>query len=306
MSKVFKRPMFRKGGNVGNGIMTGIRDNFENGTPSPSERINKALEEYNTPAIDPIYQLLIQGGLRGMSETGGGSTLGNLAKAFVEPTDNLFKSLQARKNTSREVALAGVTADIDADLQQQKIDTEAQLAQDKLAFQAAEGNLDRQNAINVKIQAGKNKLAELQFKVDNPEASTNMQKDYSPQRAYEDFVADRTKQAGELPFGRKPNLEQKYPRASSEYDTYILRNLRSSQNEIANDIKQNNGGFVPFDPKKKENGGLVYEQMIPGIYYFDPRRKVFVQNIPESEENGEGGFYSVNPYTFQKNKIIPK
>ena len=28
MSKVFRRPMFRKGGNVGEGIMTGIRDNF--------------------------------------------------------------------------------------------------------------------------------------------------------------------------------------------------------------------------------------------------------------------------------------
>jgi hypothetical protein len=33
MSRVFRRPMFRKGGEVGGGIMTGIRSNFEEGTP---------------------------------------------------------------------------------------------------------------------------------------------------------------------------------------------------------------------------------------------------------------------------------
>ena len=82
MSKVFRRPMFRKGGEVGGGIMTGIRSNFQEGTPSPSERIQEALKKFEEPAFDPLAQLLIQGGLKGFSETGGGSTLGNLAKAF--------------------------------------------------------------------------------------------------------------------------------------------------------------------------------------------------------------------------------
>src|SRR5210317_1278108 len=107
MSRVFRRPMFRKGGEVGGGIMTGIRDNFQEGTPSPSERINKALEKFNEPAVDPLYQLLIQGGLRGLSETGGGSTMANLAKAFEDPTADFFKAKQARRNVDREVALAG-------------------------------------------------------------------------------------------------------------------------------------------------------------------------------------------------------
>jgi len=37
MSKVFRRPMFRKGGNVGEGIMTGIvdREQYQVGTPDP-------------------------------------------------------------------------------------------------------------------------------------------------------------------------------------------------------------------------------------------------------------------------------
>ena len=169
MSRVFRRPMFRKGGEVGGGIMTGIRDNFQEGTPPPSERINKALEKFSQPAVDPLYQLLIQGGLRGLSQTGGGSTLGNLAKAFEEPTADFFKARQAKKDVDREVALAGVEADIGADLERQKIDAQAKLAKDEMAFKAAEGDKDRQNKIAVEIQEGKNKIAELQFKLDNPE-----------------------------------------------------------------------------------------------------------------------------------------
>ena len=169
MSRVFRRPMFRKGGEVGGGIMTGIRSNFQEGTPSPSERIQEALKKFEEPAFDPLAQLLIQGGLRGMSQTGGGSTLGNLAKAFEEPTADFFKARQAKKDVDREIALAGVEADIGADLERQKIDAQAKLAQDELAFKAAEGDKDRQNKIAVEIQEGKNKIAELQFKLDNPE-----------------------------------------------------------------------------------------------------------------------------------------
>ena len=38
MSRTFKRPMFRKGGNVGNGIMSGITDRVQAkaGYPDPT------------------------------------------------------------------------------------------------------------------------------------------------------------------------------------------------------------------------------------------------------------------------------
>ena len=65
MSITLKRPMFRRGGEVGGGITSGMRENFEVGT-KPSERIRAVLDEYSAPAIDPINQLLIEGGLRGM------------------------------------------------------------------------------------------------------------------------------------------------------------------------------------------------------------------------------------------------
>src|SRR5210317_279048 len=170
MSKVFRRPMFRKGGEVGGGIMTGIRSNFQEGTPPPSERITAALKEFQEPAFDPVAQLLIQGGLRGLSQTGGGGTLANLAMAFEEPTAEYFKAAQAKKDVQREIALAGVEADIGADLEQAKLEKQAEIARLDRDFKAAEGDADRQNRIAVKIQEGKNEIAELQFKIDNPEA----------------------------------------------------------------------------------------------------------------------------------------
>jgi len=180
MSNVFKRPMFRRGGEVGGGIMTGIVNremhavSDPNGvggqTPTPSEKIAEALKKYEEPAFDPVAQLLIQGGLRGMSQTGGGSVAANLAKAFEGPTADYFKAAQARKDVQREVALAGVEADIGADLQRQKLDEEARQALLQREFVAAQGDLDRQNDIRKEIIKGQNKIDELQFMIDNPEA----------------------------------------------------------------------------------------------------------------------------------------
>ena len=60
MSRILRRPMFRKGGEVGGGIMTGVmRENYDEGTPRPSERITKVLEQFSEPAFDPVSQLLI-------------------------------------------------------------------------------------------------------------------------------------------------------------------------------------------------------------------------------------------------------
>ena len=116
MSRIFKRPMFRKGGEVMEGIMTGIkpRENYENGSIDPS--VQKSIDMARS-VYDPIYsgmaptkdeiltKLLISGGLRGMSQTGGGGTLGNLAKAFQEPTDQALSELFASKRSGQQSAL---------------------------------------------------------------------------------------------------------------------------------------------------------------------------------------------------------
>jgi hypothetical protein len=110
MSKILKRPMFRRGGEVGGGIMSGIRQNYEVGGTA-RERLMKAFEEYPVQGVDPLSQFLIQGGLNLMSATPRGGVLATAAEAFKEPTAGLFKGLGTEQRAKREIALAGEQID---------------------------------------------------------------------------------------------------------------------------------------------------------------------------------------------------
>ena len=44
--------------------------------------------------------------------------------------------------------------------------------------------------------------------------------------------------------------------------------------------------------------------MMPGMYYFDPKKNVYITNVPPSEDE-EGGYYIVNPETYEKRKLNP-
>jgi hypothetical protein len=112
MSKILKRPMFRRGGEVGGGIMSGIRQNYEVGGTA-KERLTKAFEEYPVQGVDPLSQFLIQGGLNLMSATPRGGVLATAAEAFKEPTAGLFKGIGADQRAKREIALAGEQLDIE-------------------------------------------------------------------------------------------------------------------------------------------------------------------------------------------------
>jgi len=115
MSRILKRPMFRRGGEVGGGIMTGIRQNFAE-AGSAKERLLAEYAAYPVQSVDPVAKLLISGGLRGLSTTGGGSTLANLAKAFEAPTERLFEDIGAQDKARRDLAMVGTKMDIESDL----------------------------------------------------------------------------------------------------------------------------------------------------------------------------------------------
>ncbi len=47
--KTLKRPMFRKGGEVGGGIMTGVmRENYQEGTPSARQRYQEIVQNMHS------------------------------------------------------------------------------------------------------------------------------------------------------------------------------------------------------------------------------------------------------------------
>ena len=113
MSRTLKRPMFRKGGEVMEGIMTGIkpRQNYLTGG-DVTEQYDKIYSGMSPSKDEILTKLLISGGLRGMSQTGGGGTLGNLAKAFQEPTDQALSELFASKRSGQQAKLKGLEFDI--------------------------------------------------------------------------------------------------------------------------------------------------------------------------------------------------
>ena len=106
--------MFRRGGEVGGGIMTGIRQNFAE-AGSAKERLLSEYAAYPVQSVDPVAKFLISGGLRGLSTTGGGSTLANLAKAFEPATERLFEDIGVEDKARRDLAMIGTKMDIEQD-----------------------------------------------------------------------------------------------------------------------------------------------------------------------------------------------
>ena len=126
MSKIFKRPMFRKGGptNNMNGIMSGIVDR-ENHSDDPfvgdnpvsaKERLLAAYDKYPDKSIDPLSQFLISGGLNLMSQRPSGGVLATAAEAFKQPTGQLFKDIGAKERERRKIGLEGEILDIEGDI----------------------------------------------------------------------------------------------------------------------------------------------------------------------------------------------
>ena len=292
MSKVFNRPMFRRGGEVGGGIMTGIVDREMHGlsdpngvggqTPSPSERITAALKEFQEPAFDPVAQLLIQGGLKGMSETSGGSIAANLAKAFEGPTEKFFESAQKRRNLEREVKLAGVEADIGADLQRQKLDEEARQALLQREFVAAQGDLDRQNDIKKEIIKGQNKIDELQFMIDNPEADLARKGVIPSPETRVDTLTQVFMENDNVALSADPELHANNvirfrvnasPETQSKFKGYV---------KYSYNTKDPSGPLISIPPKGNP-GDIIYD---PGEVIF----KIF---------DNQGELYNLDPLTYE-------
>jgi hypothetical protein len=138
MSKVFKRPMFRKGGSVNEGIMTGIvdREQYQTGTPDPfigetdqfsftpymekptasSPRMDlpdlKSMTKENIDLLleaagdrggyDPLTQFLLQYGPAAAKQTGGG-TFANLIAAAEKPVASMIASKQKEDDFLRSI-----------------------------------------------------------------------------------------------------------------------------------------------------------------------------------------------------------
>ena len=288
--KTLRRPMFRKGGEVGGGIMTGInRENYQEGTPSARQRYEEIVQKYAQPAIDPISQLLIQGGLRGMSQTGAGGTLGNLAMAFEQPTAQLFQNLQRQKNLQRETELAGLEMDISEEerlrrLEEAKKATEQsqkfqrELLGEKQEFQKTESELDRQlkrdlalakEDDNVYVQTAKIILGANA----SPEEIGNMASKIATEKTF--GVSERAKESAVQK--QKEAIEERFGLTEGLLENYYNFTSTGRAAELANKT-----GKTFIGPIKKKKG--KYKTKGKFGLYFDPVDNVAV------EVNADGTF----------------
>ena len=137
MSNIFKRPMFRKGGDVGGGIMDNVveRRNYAKSNAEDfstiKERIDliESLGGSDKGLADPLTQFLLQLGPSIAGQTGGGSTIGNVLLASKEPAANLFKTIGDRRRARQAIGLE-VFKDMDDDQATQFIKKAKQIAAD--------------------------------------------------------------------------------------------------------------------------------------------------------------------------------
>ena len=113
MSRIFKRPMFRKGGEVMEGIMTGIkpRENFQDKGMSDDMlssirgKIDLIDAVSGAGRQDNLSNLLISGGMNLLSgENEGDNVLQTLAGAYKQPTQQLFAQQAKDKSGRRAIA----------------------------------------------------------------------------------------------------------------------------------------------------------------------------------------------------------
>jgi len=280
--KTLRRPMFRRGGEVGGGITSGMRSNFSNGTNR--EQFEAIMKKYSTPAVDPIAQLLIQGGLRGLSETGGGGTLGNLARAFEPAVGQAFKTMAGQRAADKQAALTGLEIDIDEKNRQEAIKREDRLRKEDQDFDL--DILGKEQA----FEASQNKL-DRELKERTQTTGSTLQKDYSPERIYFETLQKYTdpKAAGYI-----TTIQQEYPEAFAEFAAYIGPSIRQNNNL--------RGGFIGVLPNQKKGKSREYrfDEMIPGGIYFKPDTKRLYER--DSEQNI---LIEYDPYSGKKLREIP-
>ena len=111
--------MFRKGGDVGGGIMNNIVERGQYATSNAEDLGVKDVGVKLSDSIDtimaaggnqsglgdPLTQFLLSYGPAVATQTGGGSTIGNLVAAAKGPTADLIKDLRSQKKTRQAIGL---------------------------------------------------------------------------------------------------------------------------------------------------------------------------------------------------------
>jgi len=216
--KIFKRPMFRKGGTTGGGIMDNVveRGQYAESNAkdfkglSITDKINlvESLGGSDKGLGDPLTQFLLQYGPSLAGTTGGGSTIGNIVLAAKEPAADLIAAQRARKKTRQAIGLEFIKDLSDSD----KI-----ALQEKIEYLMSEegGGFSKQEAFNrVLPEFRKGRSPEEQAKLDTSSTIESIIKSTANR-----FGVPKIDQVqGEILYDNLQNLQKANPEA---YKTFV-------------------------------------------------------------------------------------
>jgi len=132
MSRILKRPMFRKGGEVMEGIMTGIkpRQNYSLGQRVEDyKNVMRAATAGPSTGPDAITRFLLESGEKLIGgESAGGTKLQEIVGSTKDPMQNYFASLDKKAQQEKSIGLQGAILGIKG---QQAIDIAKAKAQNQ-------------------------------------------------------------------------------------------------------------------------------------------------------------------------------
>jgi hypothetical protein len=296
MSRVFRRPMFRKGGGVNmNGIMSGIEDrqNFSTGTEQTLADLPsiKDLTAENIAALqeaggdragyDPLTSFLLQYGPALATQTGGGGTLGNIVAAAKDPVASMLQDKRREDQYQRELRTqaAGAAIKQASDMRSAFEDRKFQkgMAEDDRQFQTTMKNEDRKFT---------EKMSKLEF--DRQKNLITDEREYNKllledQRLYNEGIRDEAREYEKMTLKEQREYEDKLIKEGREFE------LQKIQEEIKGrkDIKQME--IDALDSSKDEDLKSSYRDFYEGSENQVSNRLKYEKNNFENQMNEKFG-----------------
>ena len=267
--RTFKRPMFRKGGATGGGIMDNVveRGQYAESNAkdikdlSIGEKISlvESLGGSDQGLGDPLTQFLLQVGPNIATQTGKGGIIPNILEASKKPVSDLITAQRARKKTRQAIGLEFIK-----DLS----DSDKTALQEKVEYLMNEFNLSREEALSRALpEFRKGKDPDEQAKIDVDASIDSIIN--STKNRFNVPKIDRIQ--GEILYENLQNLQKSNPDA---YSTFVGAKSGSKyvfgSNEFNADTGQINDesilntipdGFIIYDIEKgkflKKQGNTI-------------------------------------------------
>ena len=279
MSRILRRPMFRKGGPTQGmtGIMSGIVDRENHAVSDPNgvggqsdpvtarERLLQRFDEYPDKSIDPLSQFLITGGLNLMSQRPTGGALATAAEAFKQPTGQLFKDIGAKEREKRKIAMEGEILDIEGDIKRDV----AQIQQ-RGALDIKKDYLDNVYDIKRKEAAGNQELLKQIEQDYQNDLNLFIVKGFDVSDVYNVIKGDEVQSVilGQAEEFLKTNpieikgVEKIISREDPEYAAALLSTMAKFTKKYAEELKQGlaSGGRVGFAMGTPQNMNQTMDQ----------------------------------------------